>query len=342
VERRHIEWMLGMTDDAAHGLSGPDHQRWMDRMDVEAANLRVAVRRAIALGDADVVARLARDAFAYATLRDREGEVAEWLADLRQRGIADDAVRARVMVVEALALTTTNHPKEARALLDEAWPLLPDDAEHALDHAMAAMAHGILVSMAGPIEAAVPALAEAARRFEIANSPLGRAYMEVNLGSVAFQLGRLNESDRHYTAAQEIAEALDERALWGFALTMRGLNRLAAGDVAEARGVLAESARRSRDNQQWTSVAHALEGLAAAALAGDQAEVAARALGCADAARRKVGHPPWAVHGSIVDDLGRRARDRLGEPAFQQAWTEGQRWSLTEAVDRTLEALGTA
>jgi hypothetical protein len=41
----------------------------------------------------------------------------------------------------------------------------------------------------------------------------------------------------------------------------------------------------------------------------------------------------------VVNQLMTRAREQLGDDVFAEAWSEGYRWPVLEALDRTLQEL---
>ena len=67
--------------------------------------------------------------------------------------------------------------------------------------------------------------------------------------------------------------------------------------------------------------------------------VAARALAAAAAAREDVTVAQFPALAPLVDGLAVRARGQLGDEAYGKAWAEGRAWSLSQALDRTLEDL---
>ncbi|MEV4257615.1 hypothetical protein AB0J52_31030, partial [Spirillospora sp. NPDC049652] len=113
------------------------------------------------------------------------------------------------------------------------------------------------------------------------------------------------------------------------------------GFIAELRGDPAAAFDRhraglaiARELAEARALALSLEGMAGAfALAGD-ARRAALLLGSADAARRGVGAPLPPAERGDVDRVTASAASALGEAAFAEAFAEGARLGLDEAVSR--------
>jgi len=58
LRRRHAEVFLALAEDAAPNLPGPDQSSWLDRLGLDHANFRSAVRWAIDAGEVDLALRL--------------------------------------------------------------------------------------------------------------------------------------------------------------------------------------------------------------------------------------------------------------------------------------------
>jgi hypothetical protein len=100
-----------------------------------------------------------------------------------------------------------------------------------------------------------------------------------------------------------------------------------------------EGARVNRRSGRPTSLAFSLEGLAGVALAEDRPAVAARALAVAAAARGSTALPATPALQPLIERMTAQARGELGNDAFERVQDEARGWSLTEALDRSLEEL---
>lgn len=338
TERRHTEWMAHMAAGLL-GTRGGEHRIWVERLDRERPNLRAVMQRALDAGDLALVARLIRDLFLYLAHRDAEMEAVAWLDQgLARAHRAPPAVRARLLVVRSLAAALGDFA-EARALVAEARSLLPDDADHAFDHAIAATTDAFCaVAVSGPDEA-VRMIEEATARLGALGIELGLAYMEVMRGNVALDVGDLEAAARHYETTAELADNLGDDAMRGRALSLLGLTLLARGDVDRARGLILDGATANLQGGQATSIAHSLDALAAAALAHQRPAVAAQALASSAAIRDHIGQPPSRIFQPMLDELAHRCRALLGDERYETAVSVGRRWEPVVALRRTLDAL---
>jgi predicted ATPase/class 3 adenylate cyclase len=338
IEQRHTTWLV---DLASHqpGLRGPDHRLWIERFDRERPNLRAVVARSLDGGDLETVARLARDTFGYLSHRDAEIEAIGWLDEALGRPVADPATRGRLLVTRALAATVFAEFDLARSLLAQAMPLVPVDADHALDRALAAMAEAYCATATDPPEEAAPVVERAAAELAAVGADLGRAHMVTTRGSIALQVGDLELAEHHYRVAAELGARMENDAIRGRALSLLGLAMLARGDVAGARGPITEGAWVNRCGGQRSSIAYSLEGLAAAALTEGRPDAAGRALAAAAATRQQLGQPPSRALAPFQADLAARIRAALGESGSEAAWAEGRSWDVRRALDDVMEAV---
>jgi predicted ATPase/class 3 adenylate cyclase len=340
TEARHSRWMLALTASRLE-TSASDHRRWFDSFDHERANLRAVVTRALRAGELASVARIARDSFAYMAHRDAEAEVVDWLdraLALAHASGVSPAVYGRLLVVRALAATVFADFTMAARLLEQSRDRLPGDEDHAYDHALAAATDAYIALAQDPGRASA-LIHVAAERLEAAGDQLGRAYMEVIQGTLAIHRADLDTAARQYELGAQVAENLGDDAMLGRALSLLGMTHLARGNKDLARESVVAGARANRRGGQPTSMAYSLDGLAAVALADGLPTVAAGALAAAAALREQVGHPPAPVFLPLLADLVDRSRTALGKNDFAQVSSGARRWSVIEALDRTLAGL---
>jgi predicted ATPase/class 3 adenylate cyclase len=339
TERRHTQWMLSITDPAVyahpHGF-----RHAVEQFDRERANLRAVVQRAIDRSDAQTAARLISNAFVYLVRREAWQEVLTWMDQaLPAAATGPPDVRGRLLVHRAIFAGLLGDLPGVGAPLDEGRRLLPDDAEHALDNAVAAFA-GIYAGLArGSAGEAIECAEEAGSRFAAAGWELGVAYAAMYRAMLTLFQVDLEEAERRYRAALELAVRAGEERLIGDVLSLLGLVLLARGDEPAARRTILDAAMANQQAGDPSSMAFSLEGLAAVALADGLSDVAARALAAAAAARGKVAMAQFPTLAPVVEDLVRRTRELLGDQAYERAVAEGSEWSLRQALDQSMAEL---
>ncbi|GAB3832492.1 BTAD domain-containing putative transcriptional regulator [Dactylosporangium cerinum] len=96
VRRLHYHYYAGLAERAEPHLYGPGQQRWLQRLDAEAANMRTALENAMRQGAADLALRLVNSLSWYWFLRGRLAEAKRSLqAALSTSGEASPAGRAK-------------------------------------------------------------------------------------------------------------------------------------------------------------------------------------------------------------------------------------------------------
>jgi hypothetical protein len=159
-------------------------------------------------------------------------------------------------------------------------------------------------------------------------------------GNLALLRGDLQAAETNYRFAVGIAGRLRDDTLAGDVLSLLGLVLLARGDVSGGRRSVLDGATEAlRRDGNPTTMVHALEGLAAVALAHGRPAVAARALAALTGARQNAPMALWPVITSLAGDLADRSKEQLGHENYAAAWEEGREWPLVRALNQTLEDL---
>jgi predicted ATPase/class 3 adenylate cyclase len=338
VERRHTAWMLAITDPVLMRRPG-GFQDALVRFDLERANVRAAMQHLIDARDVVTAALLISHTFPFLIRRDAEREAMGWLDQiLRSAAVAPAEVRGRLLIHRA-AVGIRVGDASVRPLLEEGRRLVPDDPDHALDRVRAAMASYYVALVSGSVEEASRYVDELAARYAALGHELGLAGAAHFRGDLALLGGDLEAAERHYTAALELAARHDDDLQIGAVLSILGLLHMARGDIPGARRFILDAPVVNRHAGPPSGIAYSLEGLGALALADGRPAAAARALAAAGAARQTVAQPLSPALTPLLDDLAARARQELGDEAYEAADEEGRRWPLLQALDRTLHEL---
>jgi hypothetical protein len=116
-----------------------------------------------------------------------------------------------------------------------------------------------------------------------------------------------------------------------------GYVALREGNLEEARHIFAEVAQEFQKNKYINGVVFALEGTAAIYVAVNKTEYAARLVGWADATRGKIGHLRPPLEQVDVDKIISACIAMIGQAAFLDAYDEGKKMSLDEALSLALQ-----
>jgi predicted ATPase/DNA-binding XRE family transcriptional regulator len=191
--------------------------------------------------------------------------------------------------------------------------------------------------MNGDIESAQKNLDEA--------SQLSRASkLRRSMGHVLRGLSRIETLKGNFEKAHALVEEdvdttmkLGHRMdyLWNRALL--GHLSVPQGKFAEAREIFAETAREALIDKDDGGVVFTLEGMASLYAALGRPEIAARLIGWADSTREKLDDLRFPLEQADVDQIVAACMAKTGEAAFSNAYEEGKKMSLDEAVAYALE-----
>jgi predicted ATPase/DNA-binding XRE family transcriptional regulator/predicted translin family RNA/ssDNA-binding protein len=191
----------------------------------------------------------------------------------------------------------------------------------------------------GDLDSAQKSLAEAMKLNKRLNNKALQGEFLSYIGRMAFIREDYERARINLQEATRIAEELGNRMhhVWG--LTHLGYVALRESNIPEARNLLAEAIQSFQKDKSESGVAFALEGMAGFYVAVGQPKVAARLIGWADAIREKIPDTRPLIEQKDVDKIIAACLEKMGEVAFSDAYNEGQKMTLDEAVAYALEGL---
>jgi non-specific serine/threonine protein kinase len=203
---RHQCFFLALAERAEPELQGPDQIAWLNRLEAEYENLRMAMRCANEAGDAEIVLRFGAALWPFWHWREHRREGIEWL----ERGLAAGA--------EVLP-----RPLRARALLGLAMMYWQAD-----DSRVSAT------------------LEEALRLFRELSDLRGISHSLCWLGRYRTTHGNGAQGQALGEEAVSVARQAGDRYLIAHSLWLLGMNLQGRGELDQAAALLAESAAVSR------------------------------------------------------------------------------------------------
>ncbi len=167
---------------------------------------------------------------------------------------------------------------------------------------------------------------EANRRASVWDSP------RITQSLIASMKGDYEQAE---AVLREVMVYAQERGNWMSQLWVQlrlGHVLLRAGNLTEARQILTETAKNFAKDDYTIAAVFALEGLAELFSVVGKPEHAARLIGCADLIREKIQDPRPDYEQANVDKVIAACLAKMGEAAFDDAYEEGQKMTLGEAV----------
>jgi predicted ATPase/transcriptional regulator with XRE-family HTH domain len=340
IRRRHATYFQTLAERAEVALQGSEQQAWLERLELDHDNLRVALRWAQESGELDAGLRLAGALWYFWHLRGHLSEGRMWFDGLFScpkpagTGAVSTTVQAKALNGAAWLAHAQTDDDGATLLAQQALAL----AREAGDRYARAFALTTLSSVAmgrGDYDQAVTSQAEALAIYRELDDPWAIEACLNNLGLLASLQGDFVRAAALLEESVDLGRRRGDKRDTAISLLNLGALRYAQGDLARAQASYAESldlyrelGGTLRDQVAFQSV----EGLAEIAAARGHAHQAAQLLGAIEALRGSVGlpRPPHtrAAHDGALDVT----RETLSAQAFDAAWEEGAALSLEQAI----------
>jgi non-specific serine/threonine protein kinase len=182
-------------------------------------------------------------------------------------------------------------------------------------------------------------LESAQKRFDEAMVLFRQLNIKSGISDVLLGYGRIagikGDYEQAYIYLQESAafsEQYGYRIGYLFNRSLLGYLALQQGKITEAQEIFRETARSFSDDKNEIGVAFNLEGMAGLFAAVGKHEMAARLIGWSDTLRQRIDDPRPPLEQAEVDKIIAACLAKIGEGAFSDAYDEGQKMSLDEAV----------
>ena len=333
LARRHAEQFLALAEDAYPNLRGSPKE-WLDRLEADHDNLRAALDALEATGATQRALQLAGALARFWAMR---GHITEGARRLEAGLAADDRpTRARARALNGCAMLQGESGNLARdrSRLEEALALhcaLGDEWGAVYSTYLL----GVNATDSGDFRHAQPLFGEALRGFRALEDD---HYVLLALDALAWTYGELGDAERRREAHEEVlreARRLGNQRV--VALTLYQLASLARreGRHGDDFSMLSESLGIYRGLGEATGIAAALgEFGELLALRGDP-RTAAKLVAASQTMRKKIGSGvPWVS--AMNEQTLAAIRERLDEDAIAEAWEEGSRLTVDDAIDLAL------
>jgi non-specific serine/threonine protein kinase len=245
---RHASYFALLAGRAEPELEGPEQVLWLDRLEEEHDNFRVAIVRAIETRDAERGLRLMSGLWRFWWVRGHVREGRDRLEAVLAISEAheDRALRARALVGAGRLSYEGADYVAARAFHEEALAIRRSLGDRS-GVAMSLVNLGIAAHGQGDLPLARTRYAESLAIQEDLGNPRGIAICLNNLGRLAAELGELDEAHAQFGRSLEIREGLADRR--GMSISLEGLGDVAhqRGDFDASRGFLGRSLAIQRD-----------------------------------------------------------------------------------------------
>ena len=151
-------------------------------------------------------------------------------------------------------------------------------------------------------------------------------------GRIAAIKGDYEQAYTHLQEDAKISEEYGYRINYLFSRSHLGYLALYQGKITVAHEIFTETLRSFYNDKNEIGVVFNLEGIAGLFVVIAKPEIAARLIGWSDATRERIGDHRPPLEQADVDKIIAACLVKIGEVAFSDAYDEGQKMSLDEAV----------
>jgi predicted ATPase/DNA-binding SARP family transcriptional activator/DNA-binding CsgD family transcriptional regulator len=353
VRERHAEYYLALAKDVDTEEAEPPYSSeglsaaWLERMDTEQGNLRVALYWS--LGEdaesggprAQLGLRLAVAMYWFWQTHDYLTEGRRWLEMAVSRGRSNPtATRLRARALNGAAWIALHQADygASKALMEESLALHRELGDK--DDIAAGLTDLGKVAVLGqrddiPLAAVLDELRELKPGLRTRNSLASLLILE---GLVALGRGELERSAKLHEESLKLSRKTRDTQQMILCLGNLGTTALLRADYEGAGPPLRESLRLGWETDYKVTIQFSLNGLAYVAAGLEQPVRAARLWGAVESMQEVYGVHVTAIAHTITDHEARQAaaRSQLGEEAWSGAWADGKAMPLERAIEYAL------
>ena len=157
-----------------------------------------------------------------------------------------------------------------------------------------------------------------------------------NYGRITFAQGEVEQACAHLHESIEICRETGNRMGYLWSRSHLGYFTLWQGKVAEAHDIFSETIQEFRNDQSEIGIIFNVEGMAGLYMTVGKAEQAARLIGWANRTREKINNTRPPIEQAEIDKIIAACTTKMAQTPFSAPYERGQKMSLDEAVELTL------
>ena len=332
LRTRHARYIADFVTAGEPGLRGQTQGEWISRFEAEHDNLRAALTWSLET-EPEMALQIAAGTGRFWYVRSYGVEGRRMLhAALDAAADGAPHTRARVLSHAGILADEAGDHDEAAAYLEEALAIFQKTGD---DHGMATALNSL-----GAVAARSRGDYESARLYFEQSLVLRRKLgdepavnlVKSNLAAIALSMGDFDRAEVLLKETIPYDRATGNE--WSLAISMIHLGRILweRGEYLRAGDAFVEGSALSVRTGDQGAAAEGVEGVAGVTGALGQSELAARLWGAAEALRDQISlpipDPDLPGHNRMIDVARAKAKSSL----FDDAWAQGRRLSLDEAL----------
>jgi predicted ATPase/DNA-binding CsgD family transcriptional regulator len=332
---RHYTWYLHLAERANKHLYGAKQLVWLHRLEVETANMRVALTRALAAGNLDAAAQLADMLSRFWITHNYFSEGRYWFETLLSAESDDHQLspplRARVLFGAAEFARYQGALDRACSLLEEQMALV-ETLDDAFGLAESQTYLGVALGLRGDYERATELCQTALAFYREKGYHRGITTVLTTLALVTLAQGHYQ---RTIVLSEEVSQLLREagnQAYLLYALFTLAQAALFQGALEQARAACREALQLAQVLRQMYGLAASLGLIGGLAGLGGHHAQAARLFGGAQALQEHVRAPHPPAGRALLERMVLSTRAALGKEQFISHYSAGQACPLEQLL----------
>ena len=338
TRRRHAAFFLEMAEGAFPELLGPRQVEGLAALDLENDNLRAVMEWALEAGEAETAARLGWALWPFLRIHGHQREGRRWMETTLRHDLVPYWRGRAANVARAMAYAQGDYEaceRYARICLEVALQTGDTDLEGYgwVGIGLAALNLGDYETATSSMEKAYPLL-DASGQGGMA--PIARIW----LGTALLAQGEPQQATKIFEEGISLARRVGDRVGIYIALYNMSQVTLAREDYEGASTLFEEGVTLSEQTGDAANLAYFLQGLSVVAGALGDARRMARLMGAAEGMFETANASVYNYYLPERTVYGRaeaRARESLGDAAFEEARVEGRAMTFKEAVAYALD-----
>jgi predicted ATPase/class 3 adenylate cyclase len=329
LRRRHAGWLLAEAQSLPRDVSVS--REWLDRMETEHDNVRAALDRLTAAGDAQGALLLAGAMWRLWGVRGYHTEGMSRLDQALAGDASPTAARASALMGAVSCAVDVREYERARMFADEARALyskLGDDWEMA----RATFFQGYVAVESGDFARARPLFEDALRRFTELGAEHDLQLVRFNLSWAYEELGDLERAHELAEELLQTARATGNVRDLAFALDISSSHARDAGRFDDALEATREALRIRRGEGDLQHILDSLSRVAAIHARAGGLVTASQLLSSSLHLHEQRGMQVPLYQEERNDGTLELIRDGLDDAVLAEAWEQGARLTLDEAV----------
>jgi predicted ATPase/class 3 adenylate cyclase len=268
IRRAHAEYFLALAEQAEVGLLGSEQESWLERLDPEHDNMRVALAWTIKRRNTELGLRLAGALRPFWYARGYFGEGRRWLEEALAKAEERASVAVRLKALESLSWLADlqGDLERAEVVAEEGLAL---SAEAGIGGSVAASLRGILADVAetrGDYERAERLYEDSLELYREAGDRRGIAWILGGLGNLSNDRSDYGRAKELYEEGLALSRELGGAEPYGLFLNSLGHVYLLDGDHERAMALTEEAVALLRRQGRRGGLEYALDNLGWAAL----------------------------------------------------------------------------